>query len=133
MISLFIAGAPVAQGRPRFARTANGVRTFDPKKSAEWKHFVRLRANSEGIKPFPQGMPLVLLVEFHISRPASVSKKKRPHPTVKPDLSNLLKGIEDGLNGIAWHDDAQVCQITMGKRYSDTPGVRICIWEMVEE
>jgi Holliday junction resolvase RusA-like endonuclease len=130
MISLWISGQPVAQGRPRFARIGNGVRTFDPKKSSDWKAFIALMANSEGVKPFPHGVALQMSVVFHLSRPASVSVKKRPYPTVKPDCSNMLKGVEDGLNGIAWHDDSQIVRIEMEKVYSDTPGIRIVVEEV---
>lgn len=130
MISLWVAGQPVAQGRPRFARIGNGVRTFDPKKSSDWKHFIALRANAEGIRPFPQGVPLRVAVTFHLTRPASVSVKKRPHPTCKPDLDNFIKAAKDGLKGIAWHDDSQVVQIFAKKVYSDTPGVKIIVEEL---
>ena len=34
--------------------------------------------------------------------------------TVKPDADNILKLI-DGLNGIAWHDDAQVTEAIVHK------------------
>lgn len=130
MITLWIAGQPVAQGRPRFARIGNGVRTFDPKKSSEWKQFIALRANSEGVKPFPQGLPLAVDVVFHLSRPASVSAKKRPYPICKPDLDNFIKAAKDGLKGIAWHDDSQVIQLAARKVYSDTPGIMITVQEV---
>jgi Holliday junction resolvase RusA-like endonuclease len=132
MISLWIAGQPVAQGRPRFARIGNGVRTFDPKKSSDWKHFIALRANSEGVKPFSQGTPLQVWVTFHLTRPASVSAKKRPYPTCKPDLDNFIKAAKDGLKGIAWHDDSQVVKLTAEKIYSNTPGINIEVEEYVE-
>lgn len=75
------------------------------------------------------GAPLRLTVAAYFKRPRT---SKRPFPTVKPDLSNLVKLIEDALNGIAYVDDSQIC--TYGetkKRYCDTehpsPGVEITI------
>lgn len=130
IITLWVAGDPVAQGRARFARVGTGVRTFDPKKSRDWKQFIALRANSEGVKPFPQSIPLSVVVVFHLSRPASVSVKKRPYPICKPDLDNFIKAAKDGLKGIAWHDDSQVIRIAAEKIYSETPGVRITIQEV---
>lgn len=130
IISLWVSGQPVAQGRPRFARVGAGVRVFDPKKSSDWKQFIALRANSEGVKPFPKNIPLSVVVVFHLSRPASVSVKKRPYPICKPDLDNFIKTAKDGLKGIAWHDDSQVVRICAEKLYSDTPGIRITIQEV---
>lgn len=130
MIRIFIAGNPVAQGRPRFARIGQGVRTYDPGKSRDWKHFIALRANAEGIKPFLQGVPLSVSVTFYLSRPASVSAKKRPLPICKPDLDNFIKAAKDGLKGIAWHDDSQVVRIFAEKLYSDTPGALITVEEV---
>lgn len=130
MIILWIAGQPVAQGRARAFRMGNSIRMFDPKKSKDWKHFIALRANSEGVTPFSKGIPLSVTVTFHLSRPASVSVKKRPWPVTKPDCSNMLKAVEDGLNGIAWHDDSQIVKTYMEKIYSDTPGINIKIEEV---
>jgi Holliday junction resolvase RusA-like endonuclease len=128
MIDLWISGQPVAQGRARaFNMPGKGIRLFDPKKSSDWKQFIALRANSEGVKPFPQGVALSMVVSFHLSRPASVSAKKRPYPVCKPDLDNYIKAAKDGLKGIAWHDDSQVIRISAEKRYSDTPGIRITV------
>jgi Holliday junction resolvase RusA-like endonuclease len=36
----------------------------------------------------------------------------------RPDCSNVLKGIEDSLNGIAWVDDTQVGRVVVEKSYS---------------
>lgn len=36
-----------------------------------------------------------------------------------PDLSNLLKFVEDSLNKITWEDDCRISYVEMEKRYSD--------------
>ncbi|TPE53060.1 RusA family crossover junction endodeoxyribonuclease [Amaricoccus solimangrovi] len=57
--------------------------------------------------------PVMLDVVAYFEIPKSWSKKKRaallgaPHAQ-KPDASNIAKQVEDALNGIAYHDDAQV-------------------------
>ena len=128
-IALFIPGNPVPQGRPKFARQGNFVRCYDPKKSSEWKQFISLRAASENVQPFSQGTALEISAVFYLTRPVSVSVKKRPYPTSKPDLDNLIKALKDGLKGITWHDDSQVVKISAVKQYSDKPGIYI---EVVE-
>jgi Holliday junction resolvase RusA-like endonuclease len=62
--------------------------------------------------------------------PTSWSKRKHAaalvgqvFPTKKPDLDNFLKAILDGMNGIAFTDDARVVALISSKRYSDTPRV----------
>jgi len=42
----------------------------------------------------------------------------------KPDSSKLLRGVEDAMTGIVWHDDSQVVEANVRKRYA-RPG-EIC-------
>lgn len=69
---------------------------------------------------------------FYSTVQASLSKKERARrlsgvhrPTVKPDLSNYIKALEDGLNGIIWVDDNRIVQIVAEKKYSDRPRIVI--------
>ena len=128
-IEIYIPGNPVAQGRPKFARRGAHVTTYDPDKSRDWKNYVKMTVAEDVQAPFPAGMPLVMSVQFHLLRPASISAKKRPFPTVKPDVDNLVKGIKDALTGIAWVDDCQVIRLYASKEYTDKPGVSIRIQE----
>lgn len=50
-------------------------------------------------------------------------------PTKKPDCDNIEKVIMDALNGIAWHDDAQVVDIKTVKVYGEKPCVDVKISE----
>jgi Holliday junction resolvase RusA-like endonuclease len=70
--------------------------------------------------------------------PQSATKKRRAEmlagvdmPTKKPDLSNVLKAVEDGLNGIAYKDDAQIVSLIVDKFWSDEPRVEIEISPVV--
>lgn len=52
-----------------------------------------------------------------------------PH-VKKPDVSKLLRGIEDAMTGIVWQDDSQVVGADVTKRYAhegETPGVLIMV------
>jgi Holliday junction resolvase RusA-like endonuclease len=69
-------------------------------------------------------------VSVQILKPVSLPKK-RTHPVTRPDADNYLKGILDGLNGIAWEDDAQIVSISVTKIYHDTPGVHLSISEII--
>lgn len=71
--------------------------------------------------------PLELQVHFVLPRPAGHFGKGvnaeviRPgaptHPTVRPDITKLVRAVEDALTGIIWRDDAQVVVQHLTKTY----------------
>jgi len=57
-----------------------------------------------------------------------LKKGKRVFPASRPDLTKLIRSVEDALTGILWRDDAQVISQVALKRYAmpdETPGVRV--------
>lgn len=80
--------------------------------------------------------PIRLQVDFYMPRPASVTTKKRPLPTVAPDLDKLIRGVGDALKQAGvYKDDAQICAIKATKNYGDdstkgSPGAWIVISEI---
>ena len=69
--------------------------------------------------------PVSLALNFVLLRPASVSRTKRPYPTVKPDASKLLRAVEDALTGVVYRDDSQIVDLTVTKRFGLAPGVEV--------
>lgn len=125
---------PVEQARPRATRMGKGIRLYDPKKVTVYKqqlgYLGRQEMQERGLEPFDGE----LTVRFDFYRPvqASISQKELTRrlsgvhrPTVKPDLSNYIKALEDGLNGIIWIDDNRIVQIVAEKKYSDRPHIVI--------
>ena len=51
-------------------------------------------------------------------------------PTKKPDTDNIAKAILDALNGLAYYDDAQICQLEVYKFYSDEPRAEVYIFDI---
>lgn len=126
--------APVEQARPRATRMGKEIRLYDPKKVAIFKRQLGMLARQQmldrGLEPFDG--PLEVCMEFYRPVQASLSRKERARrlsgahrPTVKPDLSNYIKALEDGLNGIIWVDDNRIVQIVAEKKYSDRPRIVI--------
>jgi Holliday junction resolvase RusA-like endonuclease len=118
--SFGISGAPVAKARPRgFKNKAGHIRMYTPKHSKDFENAVRQRAEQVFEKPL-QG-PLYLEVAFFLPRPTYMTWKKKPMPAVpndkRPDLTNFVKSIEDGLNGVAYLDDGQIAQLSASKYY----------------
>ena len=125
---------PVEQARPRATRMGKGIRLYDPKKVAIFKRQLGMLAKQQmldrGLEPYDG--PLEVRMVFYRPVQTSISKKERARrlsgihrPTVKPDLSNYIKALEDGLNGIIWVDDNRIVQIVAEKKYSDRPRIVI--------
>ena len=64
---------------------------------------------------------------FAFLRPKSVSKKKRPYVTVKPDVDKLARAVLDAMTGVVFRDDAQVVKLEVEKQYSAMAGVGIAV------
>jgi Holliday junction resolvase RusA-like endonuclease len=131
-IEFFVPGIPKAQartGKGFNAKTGASWR-YDPKTSAEWKAQVAWIARQNYAGDLLGG-PLVMLLVFVLPRPKSLPKKIREHVR-KPDLSNLLKAVEDALKGVLYHDDSQLVDINISKEYGSPPGVRITVQKPVE-
>lgn len=103
---------PVAKGRPRFSRKS-GV-AYTPEKTRAAEAELRWMMNKQWNRPILE-CALVVDVAFFFRRPKSV---KRLHPTVKPDLSNIFKTVEDAGNGILWRDDSQIISASISKYYA---------------
>lgn len=130
-IKFTVLGEPVAQGRPR-ATTINGqVRMYDPKKSNDFKKYVRLVASQYAPKQLLEG-PLSMTVIVYRPSLKSFSKKKAQEaeagilrPITKPDVDNYVKGIKDALKQVIWKDDSQVVDLRVSKYYSQKPRIEV--------
>lgn len=85
----------------------------------------------------PSQKPIKVSISVYYPIPDSWSKKKKQEaltgvrmPIVKPDLDNVVKGIYDSCNGIAWKDDNQVVDEQSSKRYSDNPRIELEVEEI---
>jgi Holliday junction resolvase RusA-like endonuclease len=88
-----------------------------------WESAVRAQAQRLAEQRVFFGGPVRLLVTFTFARPKSVSVKKRAYMVVAPDLSKLVRGIEDAMTGVLYRDDSQITEIVARKVYgvSDEP------------
>ena len=121
---------PVEQARPRATRMGKGIRLYDPKKVTVFKRQLGMLARQQmldrGLKPFDG--PLEVCMAFYRPVQTSISQKERSRrlsgvhrPTVKPDLSNYIKALEDALNGIIWVDDNLIVSLEAKKFYAEQP------------
>lgn len=93
-----------------------------------WEASIRsAAARARGRHPLLDG-PMDLEVMFFFPQAKSPRSQRACH-TVKPDLSKLVRGIEDAMTGVLYRDDAQIVRIAAVKVYSPdgTSGARITV------
>ena len=138
IIEFTVPGEPIAKGRARAFVRCGKIGHYTPDKTATYENWVRLFASrAMGNKP-PVTGAVALTVDAYFSIPRSWPVKKQEDAEVmkirhlkKPDASNVVKLIEDALNGVVWLDDCQVIQIRASKNYSRIPYVRIRVEQIL--
>lgn len=101
-----IDGEPVSKARARFTNQGSKTRAFTPEKTRNAEEVVawKFRAAAPGHKPDSESTYGVMALFF------SGTRQRR-------DVDNMLKLILDGLNKVAWDDDAQVVEVSGRKTY----------------
>ena len=137
MITFEVYGDPIPQARPRFARRGAFVNCYDPQ--GKIKEGCKWQLKSQ-FKEDPWEMPIALDLIFFMPIPKSASALKKRQMAnglighiKKPDLDNLQKYILDCLNGLAFKDDSQICEIRAKKRYATNPSTLIRMIPLADE
>jgi Holliday junction resolvase RusA-like endonuclease len=131
----FVEGDPVPKGRGRIMSSRTKRWNVTPAKTRLYEAAVSEQAlvammaktyTERALRPYDG--PLYARLTFHLPRPKTVT---RMWPLGRPDLDNLAKAVLDGLNGVVFHDDAQVCCMDLAKHYAvDRVGVQVEITEL---
>ena len=132
-----ILGDPVAQGRPRFSRQGGFVKAYAPAKSRDYKSYVRMIAAQHApVTPVEGAIEFSLRIYRAIPKgmpkyKQEAAKEGRLRPVTKPDVSNVLKGVEDALKGVWYKDDSQIVGYgVLGKWYDERPRIEIMMREL---
>jgi Holliday junction resolvase RusA-like endonuclease len=133
-VSFTIPGDPRGKGRHRASIRAGRVHTYTDEKTATYENLVKLAGAEAMAGATPFDCPLAVVMVVRVTPPKSTSKRNRAamlagdiQPAKKPDLSNVLKAVEDGLNGVAYRDDCQIVHFVCRKIYAETSGVDVLI------
>jgi crossover junction endodeoxyribonuclease RusA len=83
--------------------------------------------------------PIAVAFEFHLLRPkghygtgrnSNFLRDGAPsHPCGMPDVLKLARAVEDSLTSVVWRDDAQIVSELLLKRYGDTEGVQVQVFQ----
>jgi crossover junction endodeoxyribonuclease RusA len=93
--------------------------TSDNAKLQDWAALVRQVAqrHAGGGVFFARETAVYVVLAFVLPRPPSIPRRQR-HPVRKPDLDKLVRGVLDALSAVIFHDDAQVIELRVTKRYA---------------
>jgi Holliday junction resolvase RusA-like endonuclease len=132
VVAFSMAGEPRGQGRPRATARGGFASVYKDPKSRKYEQSVAAVARAAMGERAPLEGPLSLSLRFRMPIPKSYSKGVRASmasgetaPVSKPDLSNLVKAIEDGMNTIVFVDDSQIVRSFQTKIYAEQPGVDV--------
>ena len=131
---------PVAQGRPRLTTAGGFARAFDPKKSKEWKAFIKdvaMKAMEDGGHRMPLMGPLCARMRFGFALPKSKYRKRVPRErswhTKRPDIDNLIKAIFDACESVVYINDTSIAKVVIDKiecAQGEAPFVSVSFTEM---
>lgn len=133
MITLTIPGPPVGKQRARVVRSRAGFPVaFTPAKTKNYETLVRelFALKYPGFVPLDD--PVEMELDVFLPIPKSASRRRRElmatgaiRPAVRPDLSNVLKSVEDALNGVAYRDDSMIVHQVIKKQFAYSPRVEL--------
>lgn len=139
MVTFKVDANPVGKQRARYVKRGNFVQAYTPEKTRTYETLIRESAKQAMGESEPLETPVSLYLYIRVPIPASATKKRlqaisdgTEKPIRKPDASNILKSVEDGMNSVIYKDDSQIINIHVTKVYSSVPGVDICVKECLE-
>lgn len=130
-----VMGEPRGKQRAKTYRNGNFTKTVTPEQTVVYENLIALEYRRQCMDfRFEDKSMLAITIEAHFSIPKSVSKKNRAlmiekvlRPVKKPDGDNIIKVVCDALNGLAYHDDAQIVDMVVRKYYAESPKLVISI------
>ena len=139
MVTFKVDANPVGKQRARYVKRGNFVQAYTPEKTRTYETLIRESAKQAMGESEPLETPVSLYLYIRVPIPASATKKRlqaisdgTEKPIRKPDASNILKSVEDGMNSVIYKDDSQIINIHVTKVYSSVPGVDICVKECLQ-
>jgi Holliday junction resolvase RusA-like endonuclease len=139
MVTFKVDANPVGKQRARYAKRGNFVQTYTPDKTRNYESLIKEAAIEAMGSSEPLETPVNLYLYIRAPIPKSLPKKRMEaclngleKPIKKPDASNVLKSVEDAMNGVVYKDDSQIVNIHVSKVYSSVSGIDVCIKECLD-
>jgi Holliday junction resolvase RusA-like endonuclease len=133
-----------AGSKRAFPRRGGGVIvTDDNPRAKSWQQEIRTVAMGAMQDESPFIHPIELFCRFVLARPlghfgtgrnaGSVRGSAPTYPTVKPDVTKLIRAVEDAMTGIVYRDDSQIVSQRAFKVYGDPERVEIVVFQIVAQ
>lgn len=124
-----VEGTPAPQGSKQgFVRGGKVSLVEVSKRVKPWRAAVEAAAIIAADGAPALDAPLLLEVTFYMQAP---QKQVRPYPSVRPDLSKLVRSTEDALVTAGMlADDSRIIITLSDKEYGPIPGARIRIYAL---
>lgn len=149
-LHIVVPGQAEPQGSKRAFVPKGGTRPVlveDNKRLRSWRMDVRAMmgrachdAGVEGI-PFPQGVPVAVTMVMYVSRPQGHYGSGKNARSLKPsapaipatgfDCDKCARSLGDAGTGVFWHDDRQIAEWHVFRRYAEDGRVRTAVWAKV--
>lgn len=143
ILTVFVPGLPATAGSKtgRILKYPDGrsrvILMPANKGQKPWMEAVKYAVYDVFDGPMVKDAAVHLSASFYFMRPKShfrsgknADRLKKCAPAFhvyKPDLSKLVRCVEDAMTGLVWRDDSQVEQITAGKYWASRNGARIVV------
>lgn len=125
-----------AGSKRAFIRGKRAIVTDANPNAKPWKQQVaQIAGEAMGDRPLLEGALRVSFI-FVVPRPKghftttgslSAAGRRKPYPTVKPDVLKLARAVEDALSGVVYRDDAQIVDERLVKHYGEPERVEISV------
>ena len=120
-----LCGDPKPLQRPRFS----GRHVYDNQRTLKISLSSEMADQMGDEKMFEKAIAVDFI--FFMPMPQRSKSRAGKYHTFKPDLSNLIKLVEDAANGIIFTDDCIIAVITAKKIYDDTSRTEFVVTELL--
>jgi len=138
-LTFFVPGRPAPGGSKSgfyIKKLKRVIMAPNSKRTKPWMDSVRCFALQAYSGPLLEE-PVELQITFQLLRPKNhygtgrnariLKRSAKRFPTVKPDLTKLIRSTEDALTGLIFRDDTQVVRQVTEKVYAEREGAVIVI------
>lgn len=110
-------GNPVPLARARHSR----YNIYDSQKNTKLVAGITIQSQHDSRPLYDGNIHLDIIFYMNIPKGKRRDNLEGCYHVFKPDLSNLIKFVEDLCTSILYHDDSLICSISATKKYSTEP------------
>ena len=129
-VNFVIPGPPKGKGRPRVTRYG----AYTPKATVEYENYIKRCYQEQCGETFFGERSIAVSAIAYVTPLKKYRKAEREAalrnefcPSSKPDTDNIMKGVLDALNGVAFKDDRFIYDLHIVKKFDINPRIEVKI------